>query len=453
MPRTITSTGAVRTADGSAAEYFVGDWDGAAFRTINTAGTPLRAEAGRDYYAAMSFYGLPDGWRVQLGWLSNWDYAFSAPTGEWNGQLSIPRQLTLSATGLVQHLAVETEALRNGTTTIEDRTVGPGSGNPLAGLSGRSYEIEAEVALPGSGAATEFGFRLREKGNSRRVVGYDVSGSRLFVDRTVAGADDFTEHFAGRTAAPLPLTTTAGERRLRVRLFMDTSAVEVFDGDGRVTISSPVFPGPDAQGMSFYAVGGRARIVSLKVHRLASTNRVTDSAPPTTAIPADGTFRNSGLGPLTVVPAGHWTTTGAGRTGVFDRDSTAVSRTEYGDLELTTLVRFGGPDGTSGAGSVLLRASADTADGYAVNLDPNLRTARLFRKDGGATTVLADVPLLVRAGTTLPLRIRARGSRIEVFVDGLPTIDVTDARHARGRIGLNVFGGRAAYQDTYVRAL
>ncbi|WP_327249659.1 family 16 glycoside hydrolase [Streptomyces sp. NBC_01320] len=117
------------------------------------------------------------------------------------------------------------------------------------------------------------------------------------------------------------------------------------------------------------------------------------------------------------------------------------------------MVRFGGPDGTSGAGSVLLRASADTADGYAVNLDPNLRTVRLFRKDGGATTALADVPLLVRAGTTLPLRIRARGSRIEVFVDGLPTIDVTDPRHARGRIGLNVFGGRAAYQDTYVRAL
>ncbi|WSJ99618.1 DUF1080 domain-containing protein [Streptomyces sp. NBC_01320] len=88
-----------------------------------------------------------------------------------------------------------------------------------------------------------------------------------------------------------------------------------------------------------------------------------------------------------------------------------------------------------------------------MNLDPNLRTVRLFRKDGGATTALADVPLLVRAGTTLPLRIRARGSRIEVFVDGLPTIDVTDPRHARGRIGLNVFGGRAAYQDTYVRAL
>ncbi|MGW1653258.1 family 16 glycoside hydrolase [Streptomyces atratus] len=154
-----------------------------------------------------------------------------------------------------------------------------------------------------------------------------------------------------------------------------------------------------------------------------------------------------------MVPAGHWTTTGAGRTATFDRDSTAVSSTVYGDLELTTPVRFGGPDRTSGTGSVLLRATPDTADGYAVNLDPNLRTARLLRRDGGRTTVLAEVPLLLRTGVTLRLRIRARGERIEAFIDGRPVIDVTDTRYAGGRIGLNVFGGRTAYQDTFVTAL
>lgn len=102
---------------------------------------------------------------------------------------------------------------------------------------------------------------------------------------------------------------------------------------------------------------------------------------------------------------------------------------------------------------MLLRATPDTADGYAVNLDPNLRTVRLFRRDGGQTTVLAEVPLLLRTGVTLPLLIRARGGRIEAFIDGRPVIDVTDTRYARGRIGLNVFGGRTAYQDTFVTAL
>lgn len=449
----VLSTGAVRSTDGSAAEYFLGDWDGTAFTTTNLAGTPLRAEAGRDYYAAMTFYGPPDGRRVQLGWLSNWDYAFSAPTGEWNGQLGIARELTLTAGGLVQRPAAEIETLRTSSTTIEDITVRPGSADPLSALRGRSYEIEAEIALPGTDAATVFGFRLRTGGDRHTLVGYDTGTGKLFVDRSASGADDFTEHFAGRTEAVLPLTTVDGERRLRIRLFMDTSSVEVFGGDGRVTISSLLFPGPDDQGMAFYADGGAARIVTLTVHRLRGVFRVTDSDPEQATDPRGGVFRSGGLGELTVVPAGHWTTTGAGRTGFFDRDSTAVSGTEYTDLELTSLVRLGGPDGTGGAGSVLLRASPDTADGYALNLDPNLRTVRLFRKDAGRTTVLAEAPLLIRAGVSIPLRIRARGGRIEAFVDGLPVIDVTDTHHTRGRIGLNVFGGRAAYQDTFVTAL
>ncbi|MGW5274975.1 GH32 C-terminal domain-containing protein [Streptomyces sp. NPDC004044] len=447
------STGAVRETDGSATEYFLGDWDGTTFTTTNTAGIPLRAEAGRDYYAGMSFDGLPNGRRVQLGWLSNWDYAFSAPTGSWNGQLSIPRELTLSEKGLVQQPAAEVETLRRSSSTLTGVTVRPESANPLAAVRGRSYEIEAEIALPGTGAAAELGFLLRTGGDRQTVVGYDVAAGRLFVDRTAAGVCDFTEHFAGRTSAPLSLDTVDGEPRLRIRLFMDTSSVEVFGGDGRVTISSLLFPEPDDGGMAFYVTGGAARIVTLTVHQLGGVFRVTDTDAQAPAATVGGAFRSDGLGDLTVVPAGHWTTTGAGRTGVFDRDSTAVSATEYGDLELTTLVRFGGPDGAGGAGSVLLRATPDTADGYAVNLDPNLRTARLFRKDAGRTTVLAEVPLLIRTGVTLPLRIRVQGGRIETFIDGRPVIDVTDTRYARGRIGLNVFGGRTAYQDTFVRAL
>ncbi|MFF0048968.1 hypothetical protein [Streptomyces sp. NPDC005498] len=52
----------------------------------------------------------------------------------------------------------------------------------------------------------------------------------------------------------------------------------------------------------------------------------------------------------------------------------------------------------------------------------------------------------------LPLRLRVRSGRIETFMDGRPVIHVTDTRYARGRIGLNVFGGRIGYQGTFVRA-
>ncbi|MFJ1789305.1 GH32 C-terminal domain-containing protein [Streptomyces anulatus] len=143
-------------------------------------------------------------------------------------------------------------------------------------MRGRSYEIAAEIALPASGAATEFGLRLRTNRTRHTTIGYDTGAGELFVDRTASGPADFTEHFAGRSSTPVPLTSVDGERRLRVHLFMGTSAVEVLGGDGRATLTSLLLPEPDAQGMSFCATGGAARIVTLDVHRLADVFRVTD---------------------------------------------------------------------------------------------------------------------------------------------------------------------------------
>ncbi|NYI03772.1 GH32 C-terminal domain-containing protein [Allostreptomyces psammosilenae] len=455
------STGPARHTDGSTCEYFVGGWDGTTFTSDTPAGTPLRADSGRDFYAAISFYGAPEGRRLWIGWMSNWDYAFAEPTAPWKGQLSVVRELTLSSAGgqgvrLLQRPVAELAALRAGTTSRLNVTVTPTSPNPLGGVTGVSYEIEAEIGLPATGAASEVRFGLREKAGQRTVVGYEVAASRLYLDRTASGPSHFTRYFAGRSTAALAPTTVGGERRLTLRMFVDASSVEVFGGDGRAAITSQVFPDPDARGMSFQAVGGTARLVAVRVHRLAGAYRVGDAVTPPPAAPSGGAFRGD-LGPLTVTPGGRWTPSGAGLAGTFDKDSDALAGRELADLELTSLVRFGGPDAaTSGAGSILLRASADGANGYCLNIDPNLRTVRLFTRVNGSfddSMLLARVPVLVRTGTSYPVRVLAEGTRIQVFLCGERIIDVVDATFAGGRVGLNVFGGRAAYQDTYARGL
>ncbi|MGW5666291.1 GH32 C-terminal domain-containing protein [Streptomyces sp. NPDC003758] len=447
------STGAVRATNGSAAQYFTGDWNGTNFTPDQSAGTTLRADSGRDYYAAMSYYGLPDGRRVWLGWMSNWDYPFSAPTGAWNGQLSIPRELTLTDTGdgvrLAQRPIPELTALRTSTTTRKDLSVGPNSANPLAGVTGIAYEIEAEITL---GTATEIGFKLRADDDQHTTVGYEAEANQLFVDRSEAGLSDFTQYFAGRTTAPMK----PASGRVTLRLYVDSSSVEAFGADGRAAVTSLIFPSPVADGMAFYAKGGTAHIESLKVHQLTGIYRLVDQVKPLVAAPAGGAFR-SDLGELTITPAGHWSTDSAGRAGTFDKDSTAMSARTATDLDFTTLVRLGGPDpDTGGALSLLWRASSDGTNAYCLNIDPDLRVIRLVAKangyfDDGAA--LARVPALVRRGTTYPVRILAQGDRIQVFLNGEQIINVTDTTYTNGHIGLNVFGGRAAYQDTYAKEL
>ncbi|MFB7513388.1 GH32 C-terminal domain-containing protein [Streptomyces sp. NPDC056144] len=457
------STGAFRATDGSTARYLTGDWNGTAFTAHQAPGPAPRSDHGRDFYAAISFDNMPDGRRVWLGWTTNWDYPFSAPTGPWNGQHSVPRELTLTEgpNGYVlRQLPVpEAASLRTGTVIRQDLVAGTGMPDPCSGLTGTTYEIEAELRLPATGAATSCAFRLRTKAGQATLVGYDAVRERLFVDRTAAGRAEFTRYFAGRTEAPLPATSAPdGSRTVRLRILVDSSSVEVFGGAGEAVITSLVLPDPDAVGIAFTTEGGTVGIVRLAFHRLASTCRLTDTLPALPAAPPAGEFRTD-LGSLTAVPAGHWEPTGAGHTAVFDRDSDAMSTRRFADLELATLLRLGGPDGTTrGAASLIWRASSDGADGYVLNVDPDLRAFRLVVRRGGAfedAAALARVPALLRHGTTYHLRVVHQGTRVQVFLDGNRIIDHTDqtAAYAAGHVGLNVFGGRAGYQDTYAKEL
>ncbi|MGP0223751.1 GH32 C-terminal domain-containing protein [Paenarthrobacter sp. NCHU4564] len=473
------STGAVRATNGSAAQYVTGSWNGTSFTPDTPASTVLQADHGRDYYAAMSFFGAPDNRRIMIGWMSNWDYAFSPPTGRWNGQLSVPREVKLvdvpgAGLRLTQAPVVEEQSLRSSTWQVSDVPVTPASANPLAGASGRSFELEAEVGIPSSGGASSFVFGLRKgtgsTGAQETSVKYDAGAAALTVDRGTSGREDFTRYFAGsaqdNSTAPWASTTVGSERRIKLRVLVDASSVEVFGGNGTAAITSLIFPDPSSTGLSFSATGGNARLVSVKVHQLSDTARLTSAPPSGILPPATGSARHN-LGAYAVVPGGTWEATGAGLAGTFDKDSTALSQSTYANVRVQATVRFGGeafagellnrdlaPEkGYGGAGSMLLRSSADGSSAYYVNLDPNLRVVRVFKLVNGVFTVLASVPSAVGHGVGYSVDAAVIGSRITVSVDGAQLIDVTDTALSSGRVGVNVFDGRAAYQDVLVTAL
>ena len=122
-----------------------------------------------------------------------------------------------------------------------------------------------------------------------------------------------------------------------------------------------------------------------------------------------------------------------------------MSAAAYSDVRVAATVRFGGVPyagamlnsdqvpgrGYGGAGSVLLRASADGSTAYYVNLDPNLRLARIFKLQDGvfnpASSVLASVPLLLSHGVSYSLEAQAAGERLTVKLDGAEILAVDDA--------------------------
>lgn len=79
---------------GSAAQYFVGTFDGKTF--TNEAPTLTKwLDWGKDNYATVTWNNAPDGRCIALGWMSNWQYQAVLPTSQYRGSNTMARDLTL----------------------------------------------------------------------------------------------------------------------------------------------------------------------------------------------------------------------------------------------------------------------------------------------------------------------------------------------------------------------
>lgn len=251
-------------AGGSAAQYFVGDFDGWEFTPHGPPEQTLWADGGADFYAVQSWSDVPeeDGRRVWTAWMSNWDYAEDVPTDPWRGAMTVPREVGLTATGdgirLTQLPVAELEAARTGHQHWEGELAG---GEEIPSFTGTSLDVELE-ADPGT--ASVVGLEVLAGENCRTRVGVDLDAGELFVDRTEHGTVEVTPGFRARHT--MVLETGGGPVRLRVVL--DRSTVEVFGGRGQAVITDLVLPDAGADRLRPYAEGGTAQVSSLDVHGL-----------------------------------------------------------------------------------------------------------------------------------------------------------------------------------------
>jgi fructan beta-fructosidase len=253
-------------AGGSGCQYFVGQFDGRTFTNDHPEETALWADWGADFYAAVSWSNGPpaDARKNWVGWMSNWRYANQEPTKPWRTAQSVPRTLTLRQTRdgvhLVQRPVKELEQLRTAHKTIGPVNLRPGE-EPLD-VKGDTLEL---VATFQNVSAGEFGLKLRTGGGGEEtLVGYEPASLKVFVDRRHSGEmvhKDFPARHAARAEPD-------GQGRVTFHILLDRSSVELFAHRGESVITDRIFPDPQHQGVSAYAAGGDATLVSLEVWTL-----------------------------------------------------------------------------------------------------------------------------------------------------------------------------------------
>jgi beta-fructofuranosidase len=229
--------------------YVIGEMDYE--KGIFTQGTCTTLDYGFDFYAPQTFLD-EKGRRIMIGWMEKWFATIPSQEHGWAGAMTIPRELVLGEDGILRQKPVyELTELRsdykklvafevNGTTTINKQQ------NP-------SSEIIVDFNVKETDA-NAFGIQLRcsEDGKESTEIRLDLTKKEIVMDREHSGLGD-----KGISVAPLEVKEDGS---VTVRIFMDTTSIEIFVNDGEQTITNRIYPDVNSNEFKVFTEGGKVTL-------------------------------------------------------------------------------------------------------------------------------------------------------------------------------------------------
>ena len=205
---------------------------------------------GIDFYAPQTVL-MPDGRRVMIGWMQNWDTCnLHTRWVPWFGQMSLPRELSVRNGILYQQPIRELESLRKDEARY-DHVLIKDEELSLPGVSGRTVDLELEIEPVGS-VYNRFAVRFAKNDLYQTTVSFRPHESVLKIDRKFSGSRRAIIH--QRRAK-----VHHDQGRLKLRLILDRFSAEVFVNDGEKVLSATVSTDLSAEDISFF-VDGAARL-------------------------------------------------------------------------------------------------------------------------------------------------------------------------------------------------
>ncbi|MDE6204066.1 MAG: glycoside hydrolase family 32 protein [Lachnospiraceae bacterium] len=202
---------------------------------------------GIDFYAPQTVL-APDGRRIMIGWMQNWDTCnLRSPEEPWFGQMSLPRELSIRNGRLYQWPIRELDGMRCNKTEHMDVSF---SGTiTLDGVKGRRVDMEL-VLRPGDEEELyqKFAVRFAQNEPYQTSLSFRPRESILKVDRKFSGSRRAIIH-----QRRCLVNSTSGN--IKMRIILDRFSVEVFVNDGEHVLTATMYTEQAADGISFFADG------------------------------------------------------------------------------------------------------------------------------------------------------------------------------------------------------
>ncbi|TWE05198.1 beta-fructofuranosidase [Neobacillus bataviensis] len=213
-------------------------------RTL-THGSFQELDRGFDFYAPQTML-APDGRRILVGWMGLPEMDYPTDKNGWAHCLTLPRELSIRGSKLIQQPVKELQGLRKQQHKIKDVLFD--EKKVYEHFNGTSFEMICEFE---NFDAEVFGVEFRAGTKEKTILKYDALQKKVILDRTFSGEPVGEQYGTERKCS-------VDGSKIKLHLFADISSVEIFINDGEEVFTSRIFPGADSKEIRFFAEGGRA---------------------------------------------------------------------------------------------------------------------------------------------------------------------------------------------------
>lgn len=203
--------------------YFIGEYN----QDTNTFshGDFKELDYGHDFYATQTTLS-PDGRRIVYGWMDMWESEFPEKVDGWAGALTLPRELVLKDNRLIMQPVRELEKLRESKIySWNQQVVEP----TLICDKYKQAEINLEIL-------GDSNFQIIFK-DSESVPFMECTFNKEENKLILVRSDKLDSRFAG----------VNDSKQISVRIFMDTSSMEMFINNGEVVFTERFYINSDPQ--------------------------------------------------------------------------------------------------------------------------------------------------------------------------------------------------------------
>ncbi|WP_046174878.1 glycoside hydrolase family 32 protein [Domibacillus indicus] len=238
--------------------YVVGDMD--YDQGIFTQKSYKTLDYGFDFYAPQTLID-EKGRRIMIGWMEKWLTKMPSQEHGWAGAMTIPRELVIESGNILKQKPMdELKTLRTDYYNLSNFEV-----TDLRVIS-NSYEPVSETIIDVNVKETDasvFGIQLRcsQDGKEKTEILLDLDKKEIVMDREYSGIGE-----KGISKAPL----VEKDGKINLRIFMDTTSVEVFINDGEQVITNRIFPDAQSTQFNVFSKGGKAQIDRFETWKLQS---------------------------------------------------------------------------------------------------------------------------------------------------------------------------------------